>query len=97
MQTLKTLFYLIILSLNQNAFEIQNSILQSGEPLYLDVVQKSLNWSDFTNTMFVVGATRIEEKANIRKKAQHHFFLVPGVGAQGGDLQKVCQVGFNEN
>jgi orotidine-5'-phosphate decarboxylase len=45
--------------------------------------------------MFVVGATRSEDITRIRKAAPTHFFLVPGVGAQGGSLQDVVQYGWN--
>ena len=47
--------------------------------------------------MFVVGATRLVEMKKIRELAPDQFFLVPGVGAQGGDLKKVCECGFNNN
>jgi len=45
--------------------------------------------------MFVVGATHPEEFKNIRALAPDYFFLVPGVGAQGGDLEKICENGMN--
>ena len=44
--------------------------------------------------MYVVGATRGEMFKDIRKVAPEHFLLVPGVGAQGGSLQDVCQYGI---
>jgi len=46
--------------------------------------------------MYVVGATRAEDIARVRALAPNHFFLVPGVGAQGGDLDTVVQYGANE-
>jgi orotidine-5'-phosphate decarboxylase len=46
--------------------------------------------------MFVVGATHPEKVADIRKLAPEHFFLVPGVGAQGGDLEMVSKYGMNK-
>ena len=46
--------------------------------------------------MFVVGATQAEKFASIRQLAPDHFFLVPGVGAQGGDLQQVSKHGMNK-
>ena len=76
---------------------MQNVITESGNPLYLDLVTQSNNWSDESNMMFVVGATRLLEMSKIRLKAPNHFFLVPGVGAQGGDLSSVCDAGFNKN
>ena len=45
--------------------------------------------------MFVVGATRSQDIAKIRELAPDHFFLVPGVGAQGGSLDEVVQYGMN--
>jgi len=48
------------------------------------------------NTMFVIGATKEKYIQEIRKFCPNHFFLVPGVGAQGGDLQKVSQYGMNK-
>lgn len=88
---------LLIATSNDSASEIQNIITESGNPLYLDVVEKSSNWSSFENTMFVVGATRPSALLAIRKKSPNHFFLVPGVGAQGGSLKTVCENAFNEN
>ena len=44
--------------------------------------------------MFVVGATQGNMFADIRRVAPDHFLLVPGVGAQGGDLETVCRYGM---
>jgi orotidine-5'-phosphate decarboxylase len=41
--------------------------------------------------MFVVGATQADEFLNIRKITPEHFYLVPGIGAQGGSLQEISQ------
>ena len=46
--------------------------------------------------MYVVGATRLDKIAEIRKLAPDHFFLVPGIGTQGGDLSRVSAVGLNK-
>ena len=45
--------------------------------------------------MYVVGATRAEGIAEVRKVVPNHFFLVPGVGAQGGSLEDVANYGWN--
>jgi orotidine-5'-phosphate decarboxylase len=45
--------------------------------------------------MYVVGATRGELIGEVRKIAPEHFFLVPGVGAQGGSLAEVAKYGMN--
>jgi orotidine-5'-phosphate decarboxylase len=47
--------------------------------------------------MFVVGATKTEQLAHVRSLAPNHFFLVPGVGAQGGTLEDVVQFGWGKD
>jgi orotidine-5'-phosphate decarboxylase len=47
--------------------------------------------------MFVVGATKAEYFKDIRKIVPNHFLLVPGVGAQGGNLQDVCKYGITKD
>jgi orotidine-5'-phosphate decarboxylase len=47
--------------------------------------------------MFVVGATKPEDFAGIRKIIPNHFLLVPGVGAQGGSLEEVTKYGKNND
>ncbi len=47
--------------------------------------------------MYVVGATKAEYFTEIRKIVPDSFLLVPGVGAQGGNLQEVCKYGMSEN
>ncbi|UXP30598.1 orotidine-5'-phosphate decarboxylase [Reichenbachiella agarivorans] len=66
-----------------------------GKPLYQHVLSKSKEWGSADNMMYVVGATRPEYLTDIRKTIPDHFLLVPGVGAQGGDLQEVCKYGMN--
>ena len=51
-------------------------------------------WGSPVNMMYVVGATRGELIADVRRLAPRHFFLVPGVGAQGGSLEEVCRYGL---
>ncbi len=74
-----------------NDFQYLNA---DGQPIYSHVVKKCMEWGSSENTMFVVGATRSEEIAEIRKIAPTHFFLVPGVGAQGGSLDEVVKYGM---
>ena len=47
--------------------------------------------------MYVVGATRAEGIGEVRKIVPNHFFLVPGVGAQGGSLEDVANFGWNDD
>jgi orotidine-5'-phosphate decarboxylase len=86
----------IVLALTSNAGSEDFQMLESNQHyLYETVVAKVSSWGTPDNTMFVVGATHPEKFAALRKLAPQHFFLVPGVGAQGGDLQSICQAGLN--
>jgi len=57
--------------------------------LYESVLETSSQWGTTENLMFVVGATQAEEFINIRKLTPGHFYLVPGVGTQGGSLKEI--------
>ncbi len=69
---------------------------QTGNRLFEDVVLQSMHWGSDANMMYVVGATHPEYFAAVRRHAPHHFLLVPGVGEQGGSLQKVAEHGLND-
>lgn len=58
------------------------------------VVKRAQKWGSPVNMMFVVGATRGELIAEVRALAPRSFFLVPGVGAQGGSLDEVVRYGM---
>ena len=64
--------------------------------LYERVLDKLKGWGSEENIMVVVGATRAAELARIRARMPKHFFLVPGVGAQGGNLEEVLSMGWIE-
>ncbi|UII21213.1 orotidine-5'-phosphate decarboxylase [Fulvivirga ligni] len=64
---------------------------------YEEVINKSRQWAGADELMFVVGATRADKIEQIRKIAPDNFFLVPGVGAQGGSLEEVSKYGMNED
>ena len=65
-------------------------------PLYERVVERCQTWGSPDELMFVVGATRPEQLRAIRSLAPDHFFLVPGVGAQGGRIEDVMEAGWIE-
>ena len=80
---------------NPGAGELQNLMI-GDTPLYKVVAEKITNtWNEFNNCMMVIGATYPEEMAEIRKMAPNMTFLVPGVGAQGGDVEKILKAGLN--
>lgn len=91
--------WVILLALTSNeSFDdfqlIENS--ETGNPLYQEVISKSLHWGNENNMMYVVGATRAELLSNIRKIIPDHFLLIPGVGEQGGSLADVAKYGMNK-
>jgi orotidine-5'-phosphate decarboxylase len=59
--------------------------------LYEMVLEKVSKWGSTNNLMFVIGATQADEFANIRQLTPEHFYLVPGVGAQGGSLKEISE------
>ncbi len=87
---------LLALTSNPGSADFQFLTLE-GQPLYERVVQSALQWPDAERLMFVVGATHEEHFGQLRKMAPDHFFLVPGVGAQGGDLRSLSLSGLNKD
>ncbi|MFT5876645.1 MAG: orotidine-5'-phosphate decarboxylase [Salibacteraceae bacterium] len=85
---------LLALTSNKGALDFQQQVLASGEKLFEKVLQVSSTWGTPQNLMFVVGATRGEDIGQVRKVVPDHFFLVPGVGAQGGSLADVVTYGM---
>ncbi len=65
--------------------------------LYEEVMLKAQGWAAPDQLMFVVGATQAEKMKHIRELAPDCFFLVPGVGAQGGDLDIISSNGMNRD
>jgi orotidine-5'-phosphate decarboxylase len=71
--------------------------MQDNKFLYQMVLEKVSKWGTPNNLMFVVGATQANEFENIRKIASQHFYLVPGVGVQGGSLKEISEKGMIQN
>lgn len=86
---------LLALTSNPGSRDFQFTESKCNVPLYGQVLTKAQEWGGCDEMMFVVGATQGEMFADIRKYAPEHFLLVPGVGAQGGDLATVCRFGMN--
>jgi orotidine-5'-phosphate decarboxylase len=86
----------IVLGLTSNKGSHDFQLLETGgEKLYEQVLKKVATWGSPDNLMFVVGATQTQQLAHIRSIVPDHFLLIPGVGAQGGDLDEVCQTAMN--
>lgn len=88
---------LLALTSNKGALDFQFTTDTKGEELYKKVLRKSSKWGSDENMMYVVGATRAEGIGEVRKIVPNHFFLVPGVGAQGGSLEDVAHYGWNDD
>lgn len=65
--------------------------------LYETVLKTVSTWGRPDNLMFVVGATQADEFINIRRLTPDHFYLVPGVGAQGGSLKEISEKAMNKD
>lgn len=87
---------LLALTSNKGAFDFQTKVSE-GEEVYKLVLRTSTAWENSENLMYVVGATKASYLADIRAIVPNNFLLVPGVGAQGGNLQEVCKYGMNDD
>lgn len=88
----------IILALTSNvgAFDFQTkNIADNSKKLYEEVIRTSISWKNSNQLMYVVGATKASYLKEIRNIVPNNFLLIPGVGAQGGDLKEVCDNGLN--
>ena len=88
---------LLALTSNNSSLNIQHFKNNNDKKLYQHVIEDSLNWSSKENTMYVVGANRLEEIEKIRKIVPYNFLLIPGVGAQGNDLKEISLNSINDN
>tara|TARA_R110000787_G_scaffold81036_2_gene175872 strand:+ start:30160 stop:30990 length:831 start_codon:yes stop_codon:yes gene_type:complete len=87
---------LLALTSNKGAFDFQTQIIDDEE-LYKKVLRTSKSWEHSDQLMYVVGATKAEYFKEIRNIVPNSFLLVPGVGAQGGNLQDVCKYGMSKD
>lgn len=88
---------LLALTSNKGAMDFQFSIDSNGEKLFEKVMRKSSEWGTPQQLMYVVGATRKDAIEQARLTSPNHFFLVPGIGTQGGSLEDVAKYGWNNN
>ena len=86
---------LLALTSNKGSKDFQFFTNEEGQHLFEKVLQKSQEWADDQQMMYVVGATQGRMFEDIRKIIPNHFLLVPGIGAQGGSLEEVCKYGMN--
>lgn len=86
---------LLIHTSNPGSVDFQQLETRQGKYVYEEVIFASQRWATADQMMYVVGATKADKINTIRALAPDHFFLIPGVGAQGGDLAAVSRAGMN--
>ena len=86
----------LALTSNASAYQFQNA-QKDGKPLYQAVMEEMMEISTPDNMMFVVGATKADKLQELRSFCPDNFFLVPGVGAQGGSAEEVIANGSNDH
>ncbi|HIP49366.1 MAG TPA: orotidine-5'-phosphate decarboxylase [Lutibacter sp.] len=85
---------LLALTSNKGGLDFQG-LTTNDSQVYKEVLKKSKTWKGSEQLMYVVGATKPEFFKEIREIIPNSFLLVPGIGAQGGDLKAVCKNGLN--
>ena len=88
---------LLALTSNKGSLDFQHIKDEKGTPLFETVMEKSQKWASADEMMYVCGATQAEMFTDLRRVSPRHFFLVPGVGAQGGSLEKVSERGMTDD
>lgn len=85
----------IVLGLTSNTgSEDFQFIERESKPLYRIVMERCMQWGTKENLMFVIGGTHEQELEKIRKFCPEHFFLIPGVGHQGGNFDSIVKAGL---
>ena len=102
----------VVLALTSNPGSKDFQLLQPQLPTLLDklgirvnywkrlfelVIGECISWGHVGNTMFVAGATHPDILSEIRELIPDHFLLIPGVGAQGGNLADVSHAALNKD
>jgi len=80
---------------NPGAGEIQDLVVEGAEPLFLRVARQALSWDKHGTLGLVVGATYPADVAAVRRVAPNAPILLPGVGAQAGDLERSVRAGID--
>lgn len=88
---------LLALTSNEGSKDFQLYAGKNNLPLFKKVLTDSKEWGSIDNMMYVIGATRAEQLSEVREIIPEHFLLVPGVGAQGGNLEEVSKYGMTKD
>ena len=88
---------LLGLTSNSGANDIQLKTTTNDNFIFMEMIKSSKEWGDKNNMMYVVGATKPSHIEKIRSLIPDHFLLMPGIGAQGGNLNEICKYALNDN
>lgn len=89
------LVFVLCLTSNEGSRDFEEQRLHDGRPLYEAVLEKVGLWQQAGNAGVVVGATKSGLLGELRRRAPGLFFLIPGVGAQGGSLEDAVREGVD--
>ena len=89
--------FLLALTSNKGSEDFQELITNNSTKLFETVIRKSRKWKNSDKIMYVVGAKNTEEIGMIRKIVPDSYILVPGIGAQGGNLEEICKYGLDKD
>jgi len=82
---------------NAGSGDLQDVIVNGNEPLYIHVAKLAQTWNEKNNVGIVVGATHLDAMKKIREAVPNLWFLAPGVGTQGGDLESAMRAGLRKD
>lgn len=89
--------FLLCKTSNKGSMDLQDVTLASGETMYIHVARLAETWNEKNNIGLVVGATHTDAMKSIRAAAPNLWFLAPGVGAQGGELETALRAGLRKD
>ena len=90
--------FLLALTSNKGSEDFQELFLDDNSgKLYEKVINVSKKWTNNDKIMYVVGAKNTKEIKKIRKLAPNSYLLIPGLGAQGGNLKEICKYGLDKD
>ena len=91
------LVFLLALTSNIGSNDFQELNLDDNNKLYQKVIETSKTWKNSSRIMYVVGAKNTKEIRKIRDMVPNSYLLIPGVGAQGGNMAEICKQGLDKN
>jgi uridine monophosphate synthetase len=89
--------FLLCKTSNPGSGDLQDIALANGDLLYEHVAKLAQAWNTKNNIGLVVGATHIDAMKRVRAAAPDLWFLAPGIGAQGGELEAALKVGLRKD